>query len=78
VKHRSRRRFYSSGGISRDGNSVGLVWQTATAVGDFVGLDKAPAESAGTDLDAMRRRDRIVAISEVLTQHADYFDAGAP
>ena len=33
---------------------------------------------ADTDPDALRGRGSILAILEVLTQHADYFDAGAP
>jgi uncharacterized membrane protein YccC len=41
-------------------------------------LDEALAGHADTDPDALRGRGSILAILEVLTQHADYFDAGAP
>ena len=41
-------------------------------------LDEALAGHADTDPDALRGRGGILAILEVLTQHADYFDAGAP
>jgi hypothetical protein len=41
-------------------------------------LDEALARHADTDPDAPRGRGSFVVILEVLTQHADYFDAGAP
>ena len=41
-------------------------------------LDEALAGHADTDPDALRGRGSILAILEVLTEHADYFDAGAP
>jgi uncharacterized membrane protein YccC len=41
-------------------------------------LDEALAGHADTDPDALRGRGSILAILEVLTQHADYFDPGAP
>jgi uncharacterized membrane protein YccC len=40
-------------------------------------LDEALAGHADADPDALRGRGSILAILEVLTQHADYFDAGA-
>ena len=40
-------------------------------------VDEALAGHAGSDPDALRRRGSFVVILEVLTQHADYFDAGA-
>jgi uncharacterized membrane protein YccC len=41
-------------------------------------LDEALARHADTDPDALRGRGSILAMSEVLTEHAGYFDAGAP
>jgi uncharacterized membrane protein YccC len=42
------------------------------------GLDEALARHADTDPDALRGRGSILAILEVLTEYAGYFDAGAP
>ena len=41
-------------------------------------LDESLAGYANTDPDALRGRGSILAMSEVLTEHAGYFDAGAP
>jgi uncharacterized membrane protein YccC len=41
-------------------------------------LDESLARHADTDPDALRGRGSILAILEVLAEHADYFDAGAP
>jgi uncharacterized membrane protein YccC len=41
-------------------------------------LDEALARHADTDPEALRGRGGILAMSEVLTEHARYFDAGAP
>jgi hypothetical protein len=41
-------------------------------------LDEALARHADTDPDALRGRGSILAMSEVLTEHAGYFDTGAP
>jgi uncharacterized membrane protein YccC len=41
-------------------------------------LDEALAGHADTDPDALRGRGSVLAMSELLTEHTGYFDAGAP
>jgi len=49
---------------------------SATAIGKFADLDTALTSRPGAA--ALRARGLILAISEALTQHPSYFDAGAP
>jgi uncharacterized membrane protein YccC len=49
---------------------------SATAVSGLARLDGALADSAASDASAMRGRANILALREVLAQHAAYFDAG--
>lgn len=49
----------------------------AAAIGHFIRLDEALESYANSHPEAMRVRGSMIAISEVLTQHADYFDSGA-
>jgi uncharacterized membrane protein YccC len=51
--------------------------QSATAIASLNCLDEALRRYPGTELEALRGRGSILAISEVLIQHADYFDARA-
>ena len=50
----------------------------AIATAGLARLDAVLASPPGTTTAALRARGVILAISEVLTQHAAYFDAGAP
>ena len=50
----------------------------AIATAGLARLDAVLASPPGTTTAALRARRVILAISEVLTQHAAYFDAGAP
>ena len=52
--------------------------KTVAAAACLNRLDEVLAGPADTDPDALRGRGSILAILEVLTEHADYFDAGAP
>jgi uncharacterized membrane protein YccC len=55
--------------------------ESAAAILDFARLDAALAARPGTGRetqDVLRTRGCILAMSEVLRQHATYFDAGAP
>jgi hypothetical protein len=52
--------------------------KSETAAACLNRLDEALAGHADTDPDALRGRGSILAILEVLTEHADYFDAGGP
>lgn len=49
---------------------------SATAIAKFADLETALASRPGAA--ALRARGLILAISESLTQHPSYFDAGAP
>jgi fusaric acid resistance family protein len=49
---------------------------SASAVGSLANLDAGLASRPGAA--ALRARAKILAISEALTQHSAYFDAGAP
>ena len=52
-----------------------MVWGDSTAaVSRLAVLDKTPATRS--DAAALRARGSIIAMSEALSQHADYFDAG--
>jgi uncharacterized membrane protein YccC len=51
---------------------------TAIAIASLGHLDEAFAIHADTKPEALRGRASILALSEVLTHHAAYFDAGAP
>jgi uncharacterized membrane protein YccC len=51
---------------------------SAAAVARLAGLDAALAREAGAGPEALRARGSLLAMSEALTQHAVYFDAGAP
>jgi uncharacterized membrane protein YccC len=68
-------------GLGRDFNATLAVMargKSVAAAACLNRLDEALARHAETDPDALRGRGSILAIFEVLTQHADYFDAGAP
>jgi uncharacterized membrane protein YccC len=52
--------------------------KSVTAAACLSRLDEALVGHADTDPDALRGRGSILAMSEVLTEHAGYFDAGAP
>ena len=68
-------------GLGRDFNTALAViaqGKSETAAACLSRLDEALAGYADTDPDALRGRGSILAMSEVLTQHAAYFDAGAP
>jgi hypothetical protein len=52
--------------------------KSVAAAACFNRLDEALAGHADTDPDALRGRGSILAMSELLTEHAGYFDAGAP
>jgi hypothetical protein len=49
---------------------------SATAIADLVRLDGALAEHAVTEPQALHGRGSILAVTEALSQHAAYFDAG--
>jgi hypothetical protein len=52
--------------------------KSVTAAACLSRLDEALAGYADTDPDALRGRGSILEISEALTEHTGYFDAGAP
>jgi uncharacterized membrane protein YccC len=52
--------------------------KSVTAAACLSRLDEALVGHADTDPDALRGRGSILAMSEVLTEHAGYFDVGAP
>ena len=60
------------------GNALAAVARgdSATAIADLVRLDGALAEHAVTEPQALHGRGSILAVTEVLSQHAAYFDAG--
>ena len=65
-------------GVSRAAGSGAQTRKSVAAGVRLSRLDEALAGRADTDLDALRGRGGILAILEVLTEHADYFDAGGP
>jgi uncharacterized membrane protein YccC len=52
--------------------------KSMVAAASFSRLDAALADHAATEPDALRGRGSILVISEVLAQHAGYFDEGTP
>jgi uncharacterized membrane protein YccC len=52
--------------------------QSATAITRLARLDEGLADRGATEPEPLRARASILVISEVLREHAAYFDAGAP
>ena len=71
-------RRLGSGGQLEAALSALAQGKNATATARLACLDEALARDTGTAPEALRARGSILIISEALSQHAQYFDAGAP
>jgi hypothetical protein len=71
-------RWFGLGGDFDTALAVIAQGKSVTAAAYLSRLDEALAGHADTDPDALRGRGSILAILEVLTEHAGYFDSGAP
>jgi uncharacterized membrane protein YccC len=66
-------------GTALDGALEALAQgQGAVATARFAQLDRVLAARPGASLAVLRARGLILALSQALTQHSAYFDAGAP